>query len=390
MWTKSARFLATIGLGLLLAGCGSDDDAGQPALSLVEQLEAVGLGKYLGRPLPDPTSDGDWMRYDFASSDEGPICLRGTPYEVYVRPGSINKVLFYLEGGGACWNDETCNGNTGLGAKEEAEPLAPLGLLQGVLAASAPTNPFAGWHTLYVPYCDGSVFSGDNVVDYANGRVFHRGISNLSTALDVMRENFPTPDEIVVSGSSAGGFGTFPGYGVMRVAYPEAPIRVLNDSGPGLQNNDDPQAVDERRANWLFEQFIVDGCTRCVEQPAFLTDWAIDNDPQLRTALFSYQRDFVISDFLGLERTDYRDLLFDVSGEINALHPDRFKRFLVDGESHTILLGFGVAPGFEIGVEGTFVTLEIDGIGLPEWIADFLADGPDWQDLIEPASDEAG
>ena len=363
-----------------LAGCGSDDDG--DSASVVEQLEAVGIGQYLGGAVPAPTSQGDWLRYEFAPGAGGPVCLFGTPYQVFVRPGVNDKVLFYLEGGGACWNEATCFGQSGLGAKETAEPIAPLDVFGGVLGHGA-GNPLDGWNVVYVPYCDGSVFSGDNVVEYASGTVYHRGQVNISAALDVMRDNFPAPSEIVVSGSSAGGYGTFTGYGVMRVAYPEETIYVLNDSGPGLQNNDDPQAIAERSANWRFDQFIVEDCTRCDEQVAYLIDWALDNDPDTRFALFSYQRDFVISDFLMIERTEYRDLLLDVSDDIAARNPDRFKRFLRDGESHTILLGVGIGPDFAVGVDGTFDSQEIDGTDLPTWIADFLVDGPEWRDLVE-------
>ncbi len=364
-------------------GCGGDDDSGAKAeLSVVEQLEAVGIGKYLSRDIPTPTSDGDWLHYEFEPSEDGPICLFGTPYQVFVRPGQSDKVLFYLEGGGGCWNEETCFGDTALGAKETSDPIAPLTVFGGILG-TGPGNPLGGWSVVYVPYCDGSVFGGDNVVEYDRGTVYHRGQANISAGLDIMRDNFPNPSEIMVSGSSAGGYGTFTGYGVMRVAYPDKKIYVLNDSGPGLQNNDDQKSIDERAENWDFEQFIVDGCERCGEQLTFLIDWALANDPDTRMALFSYKRDFVISDFLMLERTDYRDLMLDVTDVVHALHADRFKRFMVEGESHTILLGVGVAPGFEVGVEGTFASLAIDGIGLSDWVADFVSDGPAWQDLIE-------
>jgi len=378
----SGRLALVVAVAAMI-GCGSDDDGGSAPLTVVEQLEAVGIGQYFGREVPQPTSEGDWLRYEFTPSEDGPVCLFGTPYLVFVRPGINDKVLFYLEGGGACWSEETCFGDVGLGAKETAEPLAPLDVFGGVLG-SGPGNPMDGWNVVYVPYCDGSVFSGDNVVEYASGTVHHSGQANISAAIDVMRASFPDPSDIVVSGSSAGGYGTFSGYGAMRVAYPDKSVLVLNDSGPGLQNNGDPEAIAERSENWRFDEFIVEGCTRCDEQVAFLIDWALENDSDTRFALFSYQRDFVISDFLALERAAYRDLLLDVSGEVAARNPDRFKRFLIDGESHTILLGVGIGPGFQVGVDGTFDSQQIDGTDLPAWVADFLIDGPVWRDLVAP------
>ena len=35
-------------------------------------------------------------------------CSDGTPYKFFVRPGAPEKVVFYLQGGGGCWNGGTC------------------------------------------------------------------------------------------------------------------------------------------------------------------------------------------------------------------------------------------------------------------------------------------
>ncbi len=384
------RIVLAIGLGMMIGvGCGDDDGgaAGGPAKSeLVRQLEAVGVGRYLGQTVvPQAVAeDGGWFRYDYDSTAaDGPTCIFGTPYKAYVRPGDSDRVLFYLEGGGGCWNEETCFGDSQFGAKLTSDPIVGLSTLNGlpgVFAVDDASNPFSGWTVIYVPYCDGSVFSGDNVVDFDLGRVHHRGQVNLSAAVDIMQDNYPDPTTIVVAGSSAGGYGTFSGYGVMRVAYPETEMFILNDSGPGLQNNDDPQAIDDRRENWRFEQFIVEGCTDCADQPAFLTDWALSNDPNVTSALFSYLNDFVISGFLGLDGDAYRDLLLDVTDEIQRRHPNRFKRYLIPGEAHTILLGGGLGPN---GPVLDFDRVEVEGIGLRAWLSDFLTDGPFWLDLVD-------
>ncbi len=346
---------------------------------LFEELEAVQFGQYLGRPVPEPTTDGPWLRYDFATSDDGPICLYGTPYQVYVRPGTSENVLFYLEGGGACWNNRNCWNNTR--AKIDANPLLPLQLLRGGIFSPSPQfNPLAGWTVIYVPYCDGSVFTGDNVADYEQGTVWHRGLSNLSTGVDVMKSLYPNPPRIVVSGSSAGGFGTFSGYGVMRLAYPTTEILVLNDSGPGLQNNDDPEALADRRENWQFEKFRPESCPDCIEQPTFLTNWAMSFDPRLRGGFFSSLQDEVIRGFLELSGPEYQELLVDVTGRVVGRNPDRAKRFLAEGDFHTIMLGGGLSSG---GVAADYRSIAIDGTTLPTWIQQMLDNDPAWSDLVD-------
>lgn len=346
---------------------------------LFEQLQAVGLDRHLGRGVPEPTVEGNWLRYDFATSDAGPICLYGTPYRVYVRPGTSENVLFYLEGGGACWNNENCWGNTR--AKIDAAPLLPLALLRGgIFAASPQFNPLAGWNVVYVPYCDGSVFTGDNAPDYPQGKVWHRGLSNLSTGVDVMRSLYPNPPRIVVSGSSAGGFGTFTGYGVMRLAYPSTEILVINDAGPGLQNNADPQALADRRENWRFEQFRPAGCAACSTQPAFLTPWAMQYDPRLRGGFFSSLQDEVIRGFLEMTGPEYEALLLEATDRVVAENPARVKRFFAAGEFHTILLGGGIGSS---GVAADYRSISVNGTTLPQWIDDLVSGSSAWADLVD-------
>lgn len=346
---------------------------------IIAELSEAGLGDYLGREVPEPSSESGWIRYDFEPSDEGPICLFGTPYRVYLRPGTSENVLFYLEGGGACWNENNCFGSTR--AKIDAVPILPLQILRaGVFAPNPQFNPFHDWTVVYVPYCDGSVFTGDNVVDHPRGRVWHRGLSNLSTAIDVMQENFPDPGKIVVSGSSAGGFGTFFGYAVMRIAYPDHEVLVLNDSGPGVQNNADPQALEDRRQNWRFEDFRPTTCDECQIQPTFITNWAMDRDPTLRAALFSSLEDEVIRGFLEMTGPEYAELLLEITDQIQARHPDRMKRFLRQGDFHTILMGMGLGSG---GVAADFRTVAVHGTTFPEWVAGFVDDTPAWRDLVD-------
>ncbi|HVM98558.1 MAG TPA: hypothetical protein VMT89_19335, partial [Candidatus Acidoferrales bacterium] len=189
-------------------------------------------------------------------------------------------------------------------------------------------------------------------------------------------------DKIVVSGSSAGGYGTFSGYGVMRVKYPNTEILVLNDAGPGLQN---PQALDmngDVQNNWKITQFYPPTCPLCFGEPLYLTDWAMTRDPTLRGSLFSSLHDYVIRDFLALSPDDYAALLLDISGRVQSRHPDRLKRFFVDNDFHTIMLGIGITPDGRPGP--TYRNLKIGDTLLPKWVYDFANNGPAWQDLVEP------
>ena len=338
--------------------------------SLVDELTATGIGRYLGDSTPAETvPNGAWESLRFDPADAKAICLRGDPYRVEIRRGSTDKVLLFLEGGGACWNNASCWLTPT--AKLTADPTFGA----GIFSLDDPANPFKDWNIVYAPYCDGSVFGGDNLATYDGRPTYHHGLQNLSAAVTAMRAAFPDPEQIVVAGSSAGGYGTYTGYGVTRVAYPDTPIVTLNDSGPGLQNPDDVESIEERLTNWAFRQFVPPSCTRCSEQITYLTEWALDRDPTLRVGYFSNLGDGVIRTFNRLSAAAYEALLRQVTDDIHSRQPERFKRFFVQGESHTIL----ELPGF--------YTQAIGDTRIDEWTADLLDDGPRWRDLIEGVAD---
>ena len=114
------------------------------------------------------------------------------------------------QGGGACWQDfYNCNV-----LSEAQEPPTER---VGIWDFDSKDNPFRDHSIVYMPYCDGSVHSGDNdVIDPAFGEAigvpaavvrFHRGLRNQSASMDVAKATFPHAQRITVSGSSAGGVG---------------------------------------------------------------------------------------------------------------------------------------------------------------------------------------
>ncbi len=171
------------------------------------ELHAAGVDKYLGEFTPVSTEDvGDgWTKHTFdTEGGDGPICVAGTPFSVFSRDGDPKKLLIFEQGGGACWQDfYFCN----LLAEDQEPPAPPFGIWD----FDNPDNPFADYSILYMPYCDGSVFSGDNDVTDANfpfGPVrFHRGLRNQSAGMDVAKALYPKAKQITLSGSSAGGVG---------------------------------------------------------------------------------------------------------------------------------------------------------------------------------------
>ncbi len=338
---------------------------GCPGPDIVAELAATGLGRYLDLEPESETMNGPWRIHHFDPADEEAICLRGDPYQVAVYAGTANRALIYFEGGGACWNNTSCW--TTPTAKLTAEPFFGAGIFE----LDRPDNPFRHWTIVYAPYCDGSVFGGDNIVDYPGGRTFHHGVQNASAAVAVLRRVAPDAEQIVVAGSSAGGYGTLTGYGLTRIAFPDTPIVTINDSGPGLQNHADVTGVQERLENWNYAQFVPPSCTRCAEQLTYLTEWGLERDPTLRVGYFSYLQDGVIRTFLNLAPEPYEALLRGVTDDLRTRQAERFTRFFVPGGSHTVL----ELPAF--------YTLAVDGLTVRDWVAGAIANDENWRDLIE-------
>lgn len=67
-----------------------------------------------------------------------------------------------------------------------------------------PRNPFQEWTHVFVPYCSGDIFTGDNLPSWD---VEHRGWRHGSFAKDWVAANVPRPSKVMVTGCSAGGYG---------------------------------------------------------------------------------------------------------------------------------------------------------------------------------------
>jgi hypothetical protein len=350
------------------------------------ELQEAGVDKYVGQFTPAvsaPVGDG-WIKHTFdPAGGAGPICVAGTEYSVFTKARNPAKLLVMLQGGGACWQGfYNCNV-----LSEAQEPPAPP---VGIWDEADKRNPVGDWSVVYMPYCDGSVFSGDNAVfDPAFGQAigveeaivrFHFGLRNVTAGMDVAKAMFPNASRVLVAGSSAGGVGAA-GFApfLARMAYGDnKKLMVLNDAGPVAINLADIEGIMARANDWQFGQFYPSSCTACsaMGQSTEIIKWRLDNDSTIREAFYTTDGDFTNRFFLGLlpptPRQVYRDLLVDEHGLIHDAHPDRYKRFIRSGDaSHTAIQTPLLYDG------------EANGVPLYQWVDDFLVPRPSWVDLVE-------
>ena len=373
------RCLPPLLLFSALCGCGG---------GAYKELVDAGVADYLGQAVISNTeSEGGIDTYTF-DPKSGPMCLRGTEFNVSVREKKKSEDLFFfLQGGGACWSDFCL-------AVEVATPGIPTGL--EALDDTLSYNPFRNQSLVYVPYCDGSLFAGDvEIDDNSDGETdrYHFGLANLSAALDVAIDRFPEPERIVLAGSSGGGYGTILASVLIRISYPDVPIYVISDSGTGVARGEtEPEFVTDLVAEWNAERFLPESCPDCLAD-GHLTPfvaWELEQDPDLKVAVFSSYHDSVISQiFLAIEPEVFEEDLRKQTQAVTDAFPGRYAPFLIEGEAHTTLLGdvsgflgddFALADAINDMVDlGSMQTSVVDDVDFATWVDRMLSDSPKWK-----------
>ena len=313
--------LAVVAATLVLGACSDSNDNAQTSVPFQELVEQ-GVTRYLGMYSPmSTTQEGNVVNYQFGEGD-GPLCLTGKPYTMATRDEDSEDLMIFLQGGGACWFDLCA-------ATSEAAPGIPA---LGILDPAAANNPLTGINTVYLPYCDGGIFASDADVDTDGDGTkdrFHRGLRNLSAALDVAVRTFPAPRRIVLVGVSGGGYGTLFALPVVRQLYPGVPIDVLNDSCIGINRPNDPLWNQQIIDYWNISSFFPASCPQCVVQgsSAGIINWQLQQDPDVRLGMLSYAQDFTIGTFfLGIGGPAFEAVLRPTLADVEAANPRRMHR----------------------------------------------------------------
>jgi hypothetical protein len=190
----------------------------------------------------------------YEGRDYHPICKSGTPYAYFVKRGSVNKLLVYYQGGGACWENLTCSFGTCDPSVDPGGSDNPNNVHSGFADLSNPNNPFRDWNIVFVSYCSCDIHFGDSAQDYAGAfptiHVEHRGYENARVVEKFAREHFIDPDEVFVTGSSAGAYGAWFNAPIHERVWPASHFDVLADAGNGVVTQD---FLNNEFPNWNFE-----------------------------------------------------------------------------------------------------------------------------------------
>ncbi len=189
-----------------------------------------------------------------------PSCSGGpekTPFSFFIREGDPRKLVIALDGGGACWDGNTCVGSVltrnpiyELEIDETPESLEELG---GIGDITDLDNPLRKFTQVFIPYCTGDIHWGSKVTSYdytapdgttLNGTIHHRGFDNLLAVLKWLSNHYQSeigyaPKKVVVAGSSAGGYGVLLALPAIKRLLPQsARTFLLADSANGVISDD--------------------------------------------------------------------------------------------------------------------------------------------------------
>ena len=96
------------------------------------------------------------------------LCARGEKFSFFVNEGSSDKIIIDFIGGGACWNDMTCNksnptfiDSVDYLRKNEAG-------LEGLYDHSDSRNPLKDYTHVVIPYCTGDIHWGQKDTVYVD------------------------------------------------------------------------------------------------------------------------------------------------------------------------------------------------------------------------------
>ncbi|MDC0720829.1 pectin acetylesterase-family hydrolase [Nannocystis bainbridge] len=329
----------------------------------------TGEGDPSGAAIDAPAETWTWVPFPDA------YCANGETTGIAVNlTGRSDRVVLYLEGGGACWDEATCytmNASAhvadGYGEAEfaaEFDPQLPKVATAQIFDRDDPMNPFRDMSYVYVPYCTGDMHGGDNVVTYGERTTMHVGGANLRAYLERIVPTFADAGRAYLVGASAGGYGSTFHWWRVQAAFGDVRVDLVDDSGPPL---DPPylakELSDTWRTQWNLAASMPPDCPECRETFGALYDYYGAHHTTQRWALLSYTRDWIVPIYFGFDLDEFPQAIAEIVQSRVAPH-EHARYFLVDAVGHVLL----TAP---------FPLLSA-GVDLQAWLGQMVADDPAW------------
>lgn len=153
------------------------------------------------------------------------VCSNGKPDKIFLWDGNEKDLMISFNGGGVTLKPEDCAypmsfkgavTNAIMMYAPDAEEIYEFSIFtiteNNGIVSYLPENPFADWSKVMIPYVSGDFHVGDADVAYtdADGKeqtMRMHGYQNTQAILKLVKERWPDPERILITGSSAGSFG---------------------------------------------------------------------------------------------------------------------------------------------------------------------------------------
>jgi len=251
-------------------------------------------------------------------------------------------------------------------------------------------NPLNDFNWISVPYCTGDVHLGANAIRFAGAYRNFNGHTNLALMMERAVATFPTLETLLVTGESAGGFGSVASYDFLRghwtSANGNADLRaiLLDDSGPVLDDTAIPVCLQERwRKTWNITAALPDDCACDGSKGNIGSVWAFNQKkwPKDSFGLVSSLDDGVISSFFAFGLLGcWNPFPFGykrLAAGLQRLSASGVPVYMIDGDSHTHT------------TTNEFFTREVDKNLLYKWVAQLISSGPDPSSVMPAESGDA-
>jgi Pectinacetylesterase len=293
-------------------------------------------------------------------------CADGSEFAFFERRADPTKVVFFLDGGGTCFDATTC---AFLPESYDWEINDNPAEEDGIFDLARADNPFRDYSFLYVPTCTGDVHLGDTTREYSPElTVEHNGFVNGTAALSYLTEHYPDAAQVVVVGKSSGSIAA-PVYGGMVAdRLPDARVTVFGANSGAYPDDPDLTAtlielwgVHENMPDWEVNE----GLTASDWTPTRFWVQAGLHDPHLALARFDYAFDA------------------EVVPELEALGVDATSLEVIDANEATIETAGVVQHSYTAPGDGhrilewpTFYELGVNGVSLVDWVEALIAGRP--------------